>query len=253
MDQTVIVPKVSFLINLGSCEAEGANVARLRHLVHLFRGHRLPATWSASGAHCAQLLQDQSSSVTQEMALIVDPSWSALQISAKRFRDELCRRLQSLAGCRGVSPSLVTGDSALLRSRANLLAKQGIQAIVTELPARGSSAKPRPLPCGLWQLAANVRIPQRRLSFRWLPMRRISVKQLVTPPYAASGAIVLVESEELQRISARGLQSFEKLLREVSWYASRRQLVVSTISEIVAELATHHEVKPQRSILRVAA
>ena len=100
-------------------------------------------------------------------------------------------------------------------------------------------------------MTPSVRWPKRRLS-RWLPSRSTSIKDL-SASAAEGNILVSVESAELERVSARGLQSFEKLLREVSWSASRSQMQIATLSEIVADLASRREVKPQRSILRTAA
>ncbi len=252
MDQAVIVPRVAFVINLAPTDSPRPNLARLRHLVHLFRGHRVAATWAVADASWARLLRDSSpSSAATEIALTVDDTWGAAHLSHLRFGNELGNRLAGLANSAGTTPTLVVGDLSSLRSRMTNLSEQGIQAIFASWPSASVATKSRPLPCGLWQLVPSVRWPKRRLS-RWLPSRPTSVRDLMAS--ASEGSILVsVESAELERVGARGLQTFEKLLREVSWSASRGQMLISTVSEIVADLVSRREVKPQRSILRLAA
>jgi hypothetical protein len=94
-------------------------------------------------------------------------------------------------------------------------------------------------------------LPKPRLT-RWLPTRATSVKELLASG-CAGNILVEVAADEWEQVGVRGMQALEKLLRDVSWSASRGQLQVVTVSEIVADLASQHAVKPQRSILRLAA
>jgi hypothetical protein len=251
-DQNGIVPKVAFLINLAQADSPRPNRARLRHLVHLFHGHRVAATWAVADASQTRLLGDSlTSSTISEIALTVNNTWGGAEVSHSRFGNELSSRLAGLTKATGARPTLVVGDLGALRTRMTTLSEQGIRAICSSTSQATDTTNSRPLPCGLWQMSPSVRWPKRRLS-RWLPSRSTSLKDLTTS--AAEGAILVsVESAELERVSARGLQSFEKLLREVSWSASRSQMQIATLSEIVADLASSREVKPQRSILRTAA
>lgn len=251
-DQARIAPRVAFVVNLEPLDAPSPNLARLRHLVHLFRGHRVAATWAVADASQARLLRDSSSSSAgSEMALMIDRNWAAVQTSRSRFADELRDRLASLADAVGAMPSTVAGEIELLRSRIVSLSDQGIRAILASCPSASFSGRSRPLPCGLWHLVPNASWPKRRLS-RWLPSRPTSVRELISRE--SEGVILVsIESAKLKRAGARGLQSFEKLLREVSWSASRGQMQISTLSEIVDDLLCRRESKPQRSILRPAA
>lgn len=252
MDHGVILPRVAFVINLAQADSSRPNLARLRHLVHLFRGHRVAATWAVADPSRARLLRDSSpSSAASEIALTVDDIWGAAHVSHARFDKELRDRLMGLTDSANVRPTIVVGDLRALSGRMANLSELGIQAIFANSSPASDTTRSRPLPCGLWQLVPSVRLPKRRLS-RWLPSRSTSVRDLLAS--ASEGAILVsVESAELERTGARGLQSFEKLLREVSWSASRGQMLISTVSEIVADLASRREVKPQRSILRAAA
>ena len=242
------VPRVAFVVNLAQPDAPQLNLARLRHMAHLFRGHRVAATWALADASQARLLGD--SSTVGNIALTVNDDWAATGFSQIRFRNELGSRLAGLANATRSAPTLVVGALGGLRTRATALAEQGIRAVFVSDPTSTDSTSPRPLPCGLWQLVPSVRWPRRRL-LRWLPTRSVSVKDLLA---SSSEGVILVgiEATSLQKVSARGLQCFEKLLREVSWSASREQLQIVTVSEIVADLVSRREVKPQRSILRAA-
>ena len=182
---------------------------------------------------------------------MVDDNWGASDVSPSRFGNELNSRLMGLTNFVGAAPRLVVGDLGALRSRMPVFADQGVRAILANDSTASDATSSRPLPCGLWQLVPSLRWPKRRLS-RWLPSRSTSIRDLLA---AGTGGSILVNVEPaaLQRVSARGLQNIEKLLREVSWSASRGQLQISAVSEIVADLASKREVKPQRSILRTAA
>ncbi len=249
MDHVLPLPRVAFVINQGTDHSNGANVARSHHLVHLFTGHRLPATWAVDNAERASLLQThQSAAAKIEFALKIDPQWCSPTPTRSKFRTELSSRILGLQAVCGTTTHLVVGDPQLLRSRAAALAELGIGGILSEEP----TDLPRPLPCGLWQLGSGLRIPQKRRLTSFLTRRRPSAKQLMAANTTAT-TLVVVDSFELERAQARTLQSFERLLLEVSWAASRNQLVVSTVSEVLADLANQRAVKPQRSILRTAA
>jgi hypothetical protein len=251
-DQNGIVPKVAFVINLAQADCPRPNLARLRHLVHLFRGHRVAATWAVADASQTRLLRDSSSNSTMnEIALTVDASWAASQVSQSRFGNELGSRLAGLTKSTGAAPTLVVGDLQAMRPRMTTLSQHSVGAIFSNTLPLADAKGSRPLPCGLWQLNPTVRWPKRRLS-RWLPSRSTSIKDLCAS--ASEGAVLVsIESAELERVSARSLQNIEKLLRELSWSASRGQMQIATVSEIVADLVSQREVRPQRSILRTAA
>jgi len=252
MDQTSDAPKVAFVINLAQADSSSPNLARLRHLMHLFHGHRVAASWAVTNVSQARVLRDSSPGTSAaDFALMVDDNWGASDVSSSRFGNELGSRLVGLKNSVGAAPMLVVGDLGALRSRMTLLADQGVRAIISNDHSASDASSSRPLPCGLWQLVPSLHWPKRRLS-RWLPSRSTSVKDLLAADTRGS-ILVNVEAAALERVSARGLRSIEKLLREVSWSASRGQMQISAVSEIVADLVSEREVKPQRSILRTAA
>lgn len=257
-EQATIVPRLAFVINLahsakthGSQKAHGLQSvglgARREHLIHLFRGYRLPATWAVADAAQARLLRDAAA---HRIALTLDGSLTSPAQSAARFGRELSHRLAGLADACG-TPDLVVGDHGLLASRMATLSELGIRAIFTSSAPAAAPLKPRRLPCGMWLLAPRVQLPKRRFS-RWLPMRATSLKELLAS--ACDGNILAsVAADECEQAGVRAMQNLETLLRDVSWSATSGQLQVATISEVVADLTERNAVKPQRSILRVAA
>jgi len=247
------VPRVAFVVDLTAADRDEANVARMHHLVHLFSGHRLPATWAVDSPEQVESLGKQhSTSATIEAALKIDQQWLSPLSSHSQFRAALDARLSAVAAAGGASTPLVVGDPRLLRPRAAILAEQGIAGIFAPQQNGSTPAKLRPLPCGLWQLEPSFCIPPKRSLLNFWTRRCPSTKQLLATA-GADTTLVMVQSSEFGRSGASALQGLEKLLREISWAASRDQLTVSTVGEMLAELADQRAVKPQRSILRAAA
>ena len=256
MDRSTSLPRLAFVINLSCDGALEPNDNRVRHLAHLFHGHRLPAAWTVVDPERARLLYDpQLGLADNELALTLSLDEN---LSAKRFLAKLHRQVAVLRGLANTNISLVVGDAAQLRRQASVLAELGIGAILSSAssPSRQATSQPwspRPLGCGLWQLEPSVTIPLSRRFWNLLPARRYDVKRLMAAGENAGAVLVVVNAEELGRESARGLQAFEKLLREVSWAASHNQLELVRVSEVIAELSDLRRIKPQRSILRTAA
>ena len=254
MSQATIVPRVAFVLNLGVNEASQPDTARLKHLTHLFQGHRLPATWVVEDAQHAKMLAPQrtASPITTEVALAIEGLWSEVETPPTVFRKELNSRCAAVRAAAESSIELVAGCPQQLRTKASLLSEQGIRGILSSTEDR-NAPNSRSLPCGLWQLEYQLRIPQKRSITSWFSTRSVSLKKLISADASRETAIVAVDTSQLGNSSARSLQAFEKMLREVSWAASRNQIAVTTAGAVIAELSNHRAVKPQRSILKVAA
>ena len=253
MKPAITVPRVAFVVDLSGADPDQANAARVHHLVHLFSGHRLPATWTVdSPERVVQLRKQHTSPEKVEVALKIDRHWLSPLSSQSQFRAELESRISALTAASGTSTHLVVGDPQLLRSRVAILAEQGVTGIFAERQNCSTPAKLRPLPCGLWQLEPGFCIPPKRSLLNLLVRRCPTTKQLLAVK-EANPTLVMVQSTELGRAGARALQGLEKLRREMSWASSRAQWMVATVGETVAELADHRAVQPQQSILRSAA
>jgi len=247
------VPRVAFVVDLTAADRGEANVARMHHLVHLFSGHRLPATWTVDSPERAKSLRKQHASPAAiEVALKIDQQWLSPLSSTSQFRAALKSRILALAAASGASTHLVVGSPQLLRPRAAILAEQGITGVFAQQKDGPTPVKLRPLPCGLWQLEPSFCIPPKRSLINFWARRCPSTKQLLATG-GTETTLVMVQSSEFGRSGARALQGLEKLLREISWAASRDQLIVTTVGETLIKLADGRAVKPQRSILRAAA
>jgi len=247
------VPRVAFVVDLTTADRGEANVARMHHLVHLFSGHRLPATWVVDSPERVKSLGKQhSTSAAIEIALKIDQLWLSPLSSHSQFRTALDSRISALTAASGVATHLVVGDPQLLRPRAAILAEQGITGVFAQKKDGPTPAKLRPLPCGLWQLEPSFCIPPKRSLINFWARRCPSTKQLLATG-GTDTTLVMVQSSEFGRSGVRALQGLEKLLREISWAASRDQLIVTTVGETLVKLADGRAAKPQRSILRAAA
>jgi len=181
-----------------------------------------------------------------EFALTIDAVSCSTEIPPRHFREILSR---NLAVSRQLQATVIVGDPRQLRSRMSILAEQGIRAIVAQ-PSSPEAVGSRPLPCGLWKLEPTFWLPQPRRLSGLLPPPRLSVARLM----AVGGThVVVIDASAPNRMSARQLQRIERFLEDLSEVARRKQISICSVNEIVANLAGLREVKPQRSILRVAA
>ena len=252
MDQDFIVPRVAFVINLAPADSRQLSPTRLRHLIHLFRSNRVSATWAISDASMAQLLREQAGNLSaDQMALNMLALKGDAKTSSRGFTKQLSQELARVAAVVGSTPSVVVGNSSRLRSRMVLLSQLGIETIVSDGTDKRQNSRPRSLPCDVWHLSPQMQLPRTRLIQR-LTRRGPSVREMISSA-VDSTMLVSVSAPEVEKLSARGMQSFEKLVQQVSWAGSRGQIEQTTLSEIVADLRRRNQVKPQRSIMRVAA
>lgn len=252
MDQDFIVPRVAFVINLAPAEGRQLSLTRLRHLVQLFHSHRVDATWAIGDASMAHLLREQGGNFNAEHAALNVRRIQADKKSGSRgFAQQLSQELARVTAVLGQSPSTVLGDSTKLRSCMVLLSQMGVETMIAESGEKQQSSRPRPLPCGMWHLSPNMHLPRTGLLER-LTRRGPSVREMIAGA-VDSTMLVSIAADQVERLSARGMQSLEQLVKEVSWAGSRGQIEPTTLTEIVANLRRCRQVKPQRSIMRVAA
>ena len=246
MDQDLIVPRVAFVINLARNNSQQLSPTRLQHLVQLFESQRIAATWAASEASALKPLANRSDRRSvHDLALQLHTPANTRQPNSN-----LAAQIQGFHHQLGQAPCAVIGNGSQLRNRANVLAQFGVQAVVCG-PHETQPARPRAIGCGLWQVSPAVHLPWTTWKQRLL-RRRPSLRHLST--VATDGiALVSIDSAALELHSLRHIGQFEKFLREISWSASRGQVEVASLSEVVAELATRNQARPQQSILRAAA
>jgi len=234
------VPSVALVINLSSADAK-QTAARVQVLGQF----EMPTTWVIDEPQQAKILADRLlAQAGDELALTVEAR------SPQRLRSELANFQSAVQDASGQELSVVVGDPQHLRSRAALLADLGIAAVISGSCPSGSAKPPRLLPCGLWQFDPEMNIPQPRHRWSWLTARRLTLKNLLAAETSCNQKVLAFD---LGRMNSRELHGCERLLQEIAEAAGQRQLQVTTVSKLAAELASRREVKPQCSILRRAA
>jgi hypothetical protein len=238
--------RVAFVVHLEVPATLASDVARIEHVVHLFRGLHVPATWViAAGKNYEHLCQSNRLRDSDELALAI----SATETGATGFRDSLRKRLATTLANRSVT--LLAGQPSTFRTHAAFLSEQGMRGVLSNSLKRKGVPSHTPLPCGLWQLEHALAIPGQSLFANLLPggnsTRRLhkllSDEQTIT---------ISVDAARIAHTSTRSLQHLEDLLRSVSYLASREEINLTTAGHIVAELSASRVARPQHSILRAA-
>ena len=252
MDQQFILPRASLIINLAPTESRQLEHNRLRHFIHLVRSHRVSATWAVGGKNMAQLLREHAGELaSDQVALAMQAGPRGKSSSSRSYSRELAQELSTLSSQLGQSPVAVVGDSQELRSRMVLLSQLGIQAIIADEKVAAQQAKPRALPCGMWHLRPQMQLPQQGFWQRF-SRRKPSVREVVASAVEGT-TLVSIDAAAIESQSARGMQTLEHFLRDISWGANRGQLEICSLTTICDDLRQQNQVKPQRSIMRVAA
>jgi hypothetical protein len=238
--------RVAFVVHLEAPTTLASDVARIEHVVHLFRGLQVPATWVvAAGKNFEHLRQQNMLRDSDELALAI----SATETGVTDFRDSLRKRLATTLANQSVT--MVAGQPSTFRTHAAFLSEQGLRGVLSNSLKRKDVPGHTPLPCGLWQLDHALAIPGQSLFANLLPggnaTRRLhkllSNEQTIT---------ISVDAARIAHTSTRSLQQLEDLLRSVSYLASRKEIHLTTAGSIVAELTASRISKPQHSILRAA-
>ncbi len=241
--------RVAFAIQLEGALSAAADVARIQHVVHLFRGHHLPATWSIAGRDSLELVQHKGLlQEGDELALAISSDSS---MNVGHFRDTLRKRLAMIQASTGTTIQLAAGEPTMLRNHAAILAEQGIHGILSNTRKPASAHGHSPLPCGLWQLDYAISVPQKSWFTRLLTSGS-TLHQLNKLVSKDQTVLITVDAAHFAHASSRSLQSLEKLLRQVSFAASREEIAITTAGEIVAGLTASRVARPQHSILRAA-
>lgn len=251
--------RVAFVVHLDGPQTEQAqsavaDLARIQHLVHLFRGHHVPATWAVADCRDLKLMQHQGLLQTgDELAIAIAPSEAASPL----LRESLRKRVSAMQTCTGTTVGLVAGEPAILRQHAAFLAEQGLRGILSKTLKRPAAMTTSPLPCGLWQFDDALAIPHKAWFARLLPgsnpLRRLQKLIAKEETFLISVDAAQVAHAQLSQSSTRSLQNLEKLLREVAHCASRAELAITTVGEILAALTASRVSRPQHSILKPLA
>jgi hypothetical protein len=238
--------RVAFVVHLEVPATLASDVARIEHVVHLFRGLHVPATWVvAAGRNYEHLHQHNMLRDGDELALAI----SATETGAATFRDTLRKRLTTTLGSQSLT--MVAGEPSTFRTHAAFLSEQGLRGVLSNSIKRRSAAGHTPLPCGLWQLDHALAIPGQSLFANLLPGSDASrrLNKLLTDEQTIT---ISVDAARIAHTSTRSLQHLESMLRSVSQLASREEISLTTAGQIVAELTASRAPRPQHSILRAA-
>jgi hypothetical protein len=238
--------RVAFVVHLEVPATLAADVARIEHVVHLFRGLHVPATWVvAAGKNYEHLRQQNMLRDTDELALAI----SATETGTVGFRDSLRKRLATTLANQSVT--MVSGQPSTFRTHAAFLSEQGLRGVLSNSLKRKGMPNHTPLPCGLWQLDHALAIPGQSLFANLLPggnaTRRLH--KLLSDERTIT---ISVDAARIAQTSTRSLQHLEDLLRSVSQLTSREEIQLTTAGQIVAELTASRTPRPQHSILRAA-
>ena len=240
-----IMPTIALIINLSLPDESGQNIEKPPVLARQIGNLGLAATWVIDGARQAKILgQRLLATDTQELAV------TTCARSPQRLRRELADLQAAVQATSGHVVSMIVGDAQHLRAHTAVLADLGFRAVVSNARPTETSRPARLLPCGLWQLDPAVTLPQPRHRWSLFPTRQLTVAQLF-----ATGSVSqpIALSVDPSRLSDRDLQGCQRLLQEIAEANRQQQLAVATVNDVVAQLVSQHEVKPQRSILRRAA
>ena len=238
--------RVAFVVHLEVPATLAADIARIEHVVHLFRGLHVPATWVVeTGKNFERLRQNKMLRDNDELALAI----SAIETGSVGFRDSLRKRLATTLA--GQSVTMVAGQPSTFRTHAAFLSEQGLRGVLSNSLKRRGTPSQTPLPCGLWQLEHALAIPGQSLFANLLPggnsARRLhkllSDEQTIT---------ISVDAARIAQTSTRSLQHLEDLLHNVSQLASHQEISLTTAGQIVAELSARRVARSQHSILRDA-
>ena len=245
MDRPEKLPQVAFVINLSSTDST-PSTSLVHHLEQLFLGNQIPVTWSVDSSEQAKMFfKRQISTHGLDVALSLPANEPH---SSRKLHSLLRAQLRELEGMTGCEPSLVLGNCNELRSRAAVLAQEGIGAVLsTESLKNASFAKS--IPCGLWQLNPGLSLPQPNRFWSLFTGRKPSLRNLVTQNMNSGTMIVLVSVTDLTFKP----QQLGTLLQDASNAAKRGQIGLAKMHELIANLVDQRRIKPQRSILRAAA
>ena len=240
--------------------ATGRSVERLeelasvtRRLIALTESQRLPVTWAVSDpAHSAATSLILRSAVDHELAILGDANWVGPTAGRTRFARELMRRL-SQARSTGLEVTSLVPHVASIENHIDLVVKQRISAVAGfQMPESGRQLpSPRALHYGVWELPISEALPLlTRWSFSgkwatWAQIRR-TIRDAGTYHLVIDAPAVVESGRNAEKVIAW-------ITKRIALLRDRGLIRVETLRSMSARLADVPVIRPQRSILRVAA
>lgn len=246
MNRVPASARVAFIVHLEAPTPLVPDVARIEHIVHLFHGYHVRATWVvAVGKNYELLRQREMLRDGDELALAI----SATETGDAAFRDKLRKRLSTTLA--GQSVTMVAGAPSTFRAHAAFLSEQGLRGVLSNSLKRRGSPSHSPMPCGLWQLDHALTVPGQSLFANLLPESNAArrLHKLIADEKTVT---ISVDATRIAQTSSRSLQHLENLVRNVSHLASSEDICLTTAGQVVGELCERRAARPQQSILRAA-
>jgi hypothetical protein len=210
MNSALPSARVAFVVHLEVPTTLAADVARIEHVVHLFRGLHVPATWVvAAGKNYEHLRNHNLLRDSDELALAI----TATETGVHGFRDSLRKRLATTLANQSVT--MVAGQPSVFRTHAAFLAEQGLRGVLSNSHKRKGTPGHTPLPCGLWQLDHALAIPGQSLFANLLPGCNSS-RRLHKLLCDEQTITISVDAARIAHTSTRSLLDLDFLLRSVS-------------------------------------
>jgi hypothetical protein len=200
----------------------------------------LSATWAIeSPAQVESLKAPRRAGVVVEAALLAPPDTGDLGKSLEQDLASFRRANQPIA-------AIKAGISLPRGAYERQLCQAGAKAIVSS-PVAGRSSAVRPLPLGIWEFRPHICAPTARHWLRPFGRRASCLVDAAAP----SPALASIDLSEIG--SSRHWRDVERLVHGAAASCQRGAARSLTVAELAGELSEATAVRPQRSILRMAA
>ena len=251
--------KFAICVELGNSNTLGGRNGALRQLNQLLDQHRIAATWAIEDIDGLSFVKSlPTTAIRHQVALNLSVQRPHTTTSIRLIDQRLEKLLAPFRQADIDVRTALIPSIPQMHSHFGPMARQGLTTLIvasdidrTHPIFRRMAVEPHRLPLGLWQLPTNVHLPSRhpwlsRLESACLPASRPQVLERTAQHVQISAGQVTAQPGPT-------LRQIGKLLHQVAWAASRRQVEVVTASAWTDEIARQATVQPQQSILKIAA
>jgi hypothetical protein len=238
---------------MATATAHGGDPQVIERLIRHFAKNHLAATWLASGAPQAGVLQavlNSSNLAEAGLQFSTEPPTSGARLPGEDGGNPCWLALASastnLRSSGVAAPTLLVQHASDIAGHEKQLGTLGFRHLVVAGSAQ-SQRSVRALAGGLWQFGIAAQQPAR--SWQWLRS---------SPPWespAAAGApctLVALDVARMGTTTSRGFTRVERLLTQAAWAQTNGQIRVVGLGELARTLSEKLTGQPQRSILRAA-
>lgn len=216
----------------------------------LLQSFDAPATWALNDpANSRWAERLATTDGRHEIALLTDGEWQGDRNGRSRFAATLIARLGAARKVGFQVATLVVHDASC-QGHEELLVKHGVRAVRDDRVA--AAAGVRPLRFGLWQFAAQRRLPEN--GRRWLVSQERQVRRAVDQAAAKAGVCHLAIDVDRFDDEGRAIRALEHVLHHADKLRREGSLRMETIASAVERFdQPRRRVAPAQSILRRAA